>query len=94
MNLRELYRGQTLKKQDIKDNFNNYCELVEKLEKYQINYEKELTAIEEFEESLKKIRLIQASQKKLYEKSDLFVSCIFDASFSLFMWQRKSGRGF
>ena len=54
---------------NIKDNFNNYCELVEKLEKYQINYEKELTAIEEFEESLKKIRLIQASQKKLYEKS-------------------------
>ena len=54
---------------NIKDNFNNYCELVEKLEKYQINYEKELTAIEEFEDSLKKIRLIQASQKKLYEKS-------------------------
>ena len=54
---------------NIKDNFNNYCELVEKLEKYQINYEKELTAVEEFEDSLKKIRLIQASQKKLYEKS-------------------------
>ncbi len=54
---------------NIRDNFNNYCELVEKLEKYQINYEKELTATEEFEESLKKIRLVQASQKKLYEKS-------------------------
>lgn len=54
---------------NIKDNFNNYCELVEKLEKYQINYEKELAATEEFEESLKKIRLVQASQKKLYEKS-------------------------
>ena len=54
---------------NIRDNFNNYCELVEKLEKYQINYEKELTATEEFEDSLKKIRLIQASQKKLYEKS-------------------------
>ena len=54
---------------NIRDNFNNYCELVEKLEKYQINYEKELSATEEFEESLKKIRLVQASQKKLYEKS-------------------------
>ena len=37
---------------NLRDNFNNYCELVEKLEKYQINYEKELTATEEFEESL------------------------------------------
>ena len=54
---------------NIRDNFNNYCDLVEKLEKYQINYEKELAATEEFEESLNKIRLIQASQKRLYEKS-------------------------
>ncbi|MBR3613790.1 MAG: hypothetical protein IKL55_01245 [Clostridia bacterium] len=57
------------KEGNIRDNFNNYCDLVEKLEKYQINYEKELAATEEFEESLKKIRLVQASQKKLYEKS-------------------------
>lgn len=54
---------------NIRDNFNNYCDLVEKLEKYQINYEKEVAATEEFEESLNKIRLIQASQKRLYEKS-------------------------
>ena len=54
---------------NIRDNFNNYCDLVEKLEKYQINYEKELAATEEFEESLNKIRTIQASQKRLYEKS-------------------------
>lgn len=54
---------------NIRDNFNNYCDLVEKLEKYQINYEKELAATEEFEESLRKIRLVQASQKRLYEKS-------------------------
>ena len=54
---------------NIRDNFNNYCDLVEKLEKYQINYEKELAANEEYEESLQKIRLIQASQKRLYEKS-------------------------
>ena len=54
---------------NIRDNFNNYCDLVEKLEKYQINYEKELDATQEFEESLRKIRVIQASQKKLYEKS-------------------------
>ena len=25
---------------NIRDNFNNYCDLVEKLEKYQINYDK------------------------------------------------------
>ena len=41
---------------NIRDNFNNYCDLVEKLEKYQINYEKELAATEEFKESLNKIR--------------------------------------
>lgn len=54
---------------NIRDNFNYYCDLVEKLEKYQINYEKELAATDEFEESLNKIRSIQASQKRLYEKS-------------------------
>ena len=25
---------------NLRDNYNNYCELVEKLEKYQINYQK------------------------------------------------------
>ena len=54
---------------NIRDNFNNYCELVEKLEKYQINYQKEVVATEECEECLKQIKLIQTSQKKLYEKS-------------------------
>ena len=54
---------------NIRDNFNNYCDLVEKLEKYQINYQKEVSATQEFNESLEKIKLIQASQEKLYRKS-------------------------
>ena len=54
---------------NLKDNFNNYCDLVEKLEKYQINYEKELAATQEFNESVRKVRLVQASQEKLYKKS-------------------------
>ena len=47
----------------------NYCDLVEKLEKYQINYQKEVSATQEFNESLEKIKVIQASQEKLYRKS-------------------------
>ncbi len=54
---------------NIRDNFNNYCDLVEKLEKYQINYQKEVSATQEFNESLEKIKVIQASQEKLYRKS-------------------------
>lgn len=54
---------------NLRDNFNNYCDLVEKLEKYQINYEKELAATQEFNESVRQVRLIQASQDKLYKKS-------------------------
>lgn len=54
---------------NIRDNFKNYCDLVEKLEKYQINYEKELAATEEFNTALENIRVIQNSQEKLYKKS-------------------------
>lgn len=54
---------------NLRDNFNNYCDLVEKLEKYQINYQKEVSATQEFNESLEKIKVIQASQEKLYRKS-------------------------
>lgn len=54
---------------NLRDNFNNYCDLVEKLEKYQINYQKEVSATQEFNESLEKIKAIQASQEKLYRKS-------------------------
>lgn len=54
---------------NLRDNFNNYCELVEKLEKYQINYQKELAAAQEYNESLKKIKVIQLAQEKLYKKS-------------------------
>lgn len=54
---------------NIRKNFKNYCELVDKLEKYQINYKKELNATKEYNESLKKIKAIQASQEKLYKKS-------------------------
>jgi hypothetical protein len=54
---------------NLRDNFNNYCDLVEKLEKYQTNYQKELAATQEFNESIKKVKAIQASQEKLYQKS-------------------------
>lgn len=54
---------------NLRDNFNNYCELVEKLEKYQINYQKELAATQDYNESLKKIKSIQLAQDKLYKKS-------------------------
>ncbi len=54
---------------NLRDNFNYYCELVEKLEKYQTNYEKELIASQEYNVSLKKIKAIQSTQEKLYKNS-------------------------
>lgn len=54
---------------NLRDNYNNYCDLVEKLEKYQVNYQKELVALQEYNESLEKIKEIQATQKSLYKKS-------------------------
>ena len=53
---------------NLRDNFNNYCELVTRLEKFQNNYQKELFATQEFNESIKKVRSIQAAQEKLYKK--------------------------
>lgn len=54
---------------NLRDNFSNYCELVQKLEKYQTNYQKEYDAIQDYNESLKKIKSIQVAQEKLYKKS-------------------------
>lgn len=54
---------------NLRDNYNNYCELVERLEKYQINYQKELAATKEYNTSLEKIKEIQLAQKNLYKKS-------------------------
>lgn len=54
---------------NLRDNYNNYCELVERLEKYQINYQKELAATKEYNVSLEKIKEIQLAQKDLYKKS-------------------------
>lgn len=54
---------------NIRDNFSNYCDLVEKLEKYQVNYQKELVATQEFNKSVEKVKAVQASQEKLYKKS-------------------------
>lgn len=54
---------------NLRDNFNNYCNLVEKLEKFQINYNKELSATQEFNKSLKKVRAIQSAQEKLYQRA-------------------------
>lgn len=54
---------------NLRDNYNNYCELVEKLEKYQINYQKEVAATKEYNTSLQRIKEIQLTQKNLYKKS-------------------------
>lgn len=53
----------------IRDNFSNYCRLVEKLEKYQTNFQKEADATNEFRASVNRIKSIQARQGKLYQKS-------------------------
>ena len=54
---------------NLRDNFYFYCELVEKLEKYQVNYQKEFIAIQDYNETLKKIKTIQLTQEKLYKRS-------------------------
>lgn len=54
---------------NLRDNYNNYCELVERLEKYQINYQKELVATREYNASLERIKEIQLAQKSLYKRS-------------------------
>ena len=54
---------------NLRDNYNNYCGLVEKLEKYQINYQKELAAAQEYNKSFEVIKEIQLAQKKLYKRS-------------------------
>ena len=54
---------------NLKVNFENYCSLVEKLEKYEQSYEQELTAIQEFEYITEKLQTIQKTQEKLYKKS-------------------------
>ena len=54
---------------NIRDNFENYCKLVEKLEKYQTNFQKEVEATKEFRESVNKIKSIQNAHEKLYQKS-------------------------
>jgi len=54
---------------NLKDNFTNYCELVMKLEKFQINYQKEIAATQDFNLSIKKLKNIKSAQEKLYKKS-------------------------
>ena len=54
---------------NIRDNFSNYCKLVEKLEKYQINFEKEAEATREFRASVNRVKAVQASQEKLYQRN-------------------------
>ena len=54
---------------NLRDNYKNYCNIIEKLEKYQMNYQKELNAIKEYNDVLHKIKDIQAKEKELYKKS-------------------------
>ena len=53
---------------NIKNNFDNYCELIEKLDLFQNTYTKEQTAIQEFENVSNEIKNIQTSAEKLYKK--------------------------
>jgi len=55
-------------KYNLQDNFYNYCNLVEKLEKFQINYKKEVVAAQEFNKCVKKVKAIQSAQEKLYQR--------------------------
>ena len=54
---------------NVKENYSNYIQLVEKLEKFQTNYRKEYAANQDFGISLKEIKDIQANQEKLYKRS-------------------------
>lgn len=55
-------------KYNLQDNFYNFCSLVEKLEKFQINYKKEVVATQEFNKCVKKVKAIQSAQEKLYQR--------------------------
>lgn len=54
---------------NLKVNFENYCGLVEKLDKFQACYEQEQVATQEFEDLTVKLKAIQQTQEKLYKKS-------------------------
>lgn len=57
---------------NLKVNFDNFCNLVEKLDKYQSCYSQEQSAIQGFDEICEAIKSIQKSQEKLYKKSAKF----------------------
>ena len=54
---------------NLKVNFENYCSLVEKLDRFQTCYEQEQAAIQEFEDVTDRLKTIQKTQEKLYKKS-------------------------
>ena len=54
---------------NLKVNFENYCGLVEKLDKFQICHEQEKIAIQDFEDLTANLKAIQQTQEKLYKKS-------------------------
>lgn len=53
---------------NIRNNYDNYCELVQCLDKYQNAYSKEQSAIQEFEDISNEIKNIQTTAEKLYKK--------------------------
>ena len=53
---------------NIRNNYDNYCELVKCLDKYQNAYSKEQSAIQEFEDISNEIKNIQTTAEKLYKK--------------------------
>ena len=54
---------------NLRDNYSNYAELVLKLEMYQINYQNEIEATQQYNESIRKIKSIQSAQERLYKRS-------------------------
>ena len=57
---------------NLKENFNNYCELLEKIEQFENEAEEEENASNEFDDISAQLVSIQQTQEKLYKNSPLF----------------------
>ena len=54
---------------NLRSNYNNFKDLMEELENYQIISTKEGKIIQEFDEAVKKIEEIQKAQEKIYNSN-------------------------
>lgn len=55
-------------KNNLKENYDNYCNLVKSFEKHHLAMDKEENALNEFEEISSEIKKLQKTQEKLYNK--------------------------